>query len=135
MNVVIVGCGRVGSLTAEMLDDGGHNVTLIDWNERSFSRLRDGFRGRTVLGNAIEQDTLKAAQVEEADAFLAATSGDNRNIMTSEIAKAIFGVPKVIARIKDPVRAAIYSELGLEVDCRTLEGADAILQDLGLGGS
>src|SRR5271169_4817347 len=100
-----------------MLDEAGHKVTVIDWNERAFSRLGDGFRGRTVLGNAIEQDTLKAADVESADAFLAATSGDNRNIMTSEVAKSIFGVPKVIARIKDPVRASIYRELGLECDC------------------
>jgi trk system potassium uptake protein TrkA len=135
MNVVIVGCGRVGSLTAEMLDKDGHDVTVIDWNERAFSRLPEDFGGRTLMGNAIEQDTLKAAGVDRADAFLAATSGDNRNIMTSEIAQAIFNVPKVIARIKDPVRASIYGELGIQVDCRTLEGAVSILDDLGLEGS
>lgn len=132
MRVVIIGCGRVGAVTAQRLDHDGHSVTIVDQYEYAFSRLPDEFSGRTVVGNAIEQDTLKHADVAHADVFLAATGGDNHNIMTSQIAKTIFGVPKVIARIKDPERAIIYQELGLDVDCRTLVGADTILDRLDL---
>lgn len=132
MRVVIVGCGRVGSRTAAMLAEAGHHVTVIDWKEQEFQRLPAGFRGATVRGNAIEQDTLRQAHAGEADVFLAATGGDNRNIMTAQIAREIFGVPKVIARIKDPQRAEIYTDLGIEVECRTLAGADAILERLAI---
>lgn len=132
MRVVIVGCGRVGSMTATKLSDAGHEVTIVDWNERAFSRLTDTFSGRTVLGNAIEQDTLRHAGTDGADVFLAATGGDNRNIMTSQIAKTVFNVPKSIARIKDAERAQVYRELGLEIECRTIAGADAILERLQL---
>ena len=132
MRVVIVGCGRVGSLTAQKLSDAGHDVTVVDWDERAFHRLPPNFSGRTVRGNAIEQDTLRKADVKQADVFLAATGGDNRNIMTSQIAKRMFEVPKVIARIKDPERARIYRERSIEVDCRTIAGAAAILDRLGI---
>lgn len=130
MRVVIVGCGRVGSRTADMLAHEGHDVTVIDWNESAFRRLAEDFPGKTVRGNAIEQDTLRHASVEGADVFVAATGGDNRNIMTSEIAKELFKVPRVIARIKDPERAQIYRELGLQVECRTISGADSIMDRL-----
>jgi len=132
VNVVIVGCGRVGSRTARMLDQAGHTVTVVDLDERAFDRMGPSFSGRTVRGNAIEQDTLRQADVAHADVFVAATSGDNRNIMTSQIAKRLFEVPQVIARIKDPIRAQIYSELDLDVDCRTIEGAALVLEALGL---
>jgi trk system potassium uptake protein TrkA len=132
MNIVIVGCGRVGSRTASLLADDGHDVTVIDWNESAFQRLPAHFPGQTVTGNAIEQDTLRAARASEADVFVAATGGDNRNIMTSQMAHKLFAVPKVIARIKDPERAEIYRELGLQVECRTIAGANAILERLDL---
>lgn len=132
MRVVIAGCGRVGALTAHKLVDAGHEVTIIDWDAGAFDRLRDDFPGSTVRGNAIEQGTLREAEAHRADVFVAATAGDNRNIMTSQIARTIFEVPKVIARIKDPERAQIYQELGLEVDCRTIAGAEVILDSLGL---
>jgi trk system potassium uptake protein TrkA len=132
MKVVIVGCGRVGSRTAMALSASGHQVTIIDWQDEAFSRLSDEFNGRTVCGNGIEQDTLRQARVDAADVFLAATGGDNRNILSSQIAHEIFKVPKVISRIKDPERASVYRELGLQVECRTISGADAILDRLGL---
>jgi trk system potassium uptake protein TrkA len=132
MKVVIIGCGRVGSLTAQKLSDAGHEVVVVDWQERAFHRLPPSFRGRAVRGNAIEQDTLRQAEVQSADVFLAATGGDNRNIMTSQVAKRLFDVPKVIARIKDPERAQIYSDLDIEVECRTIAGASAILDRLGI---
>lgn len=132
IRVVIVGCGRVGSLTATKLAEEGHDVTVIDWDNQAFDRLPDRFQGRTVRGNAIEQDTLRHAEVTGANVFVAATGGDNRNLMTSQMAKTMFGVPRVIARIKDPERAQIYQELGLEVDCRTVDGARSILARLSL---
>src|SRR5579862_3613188 len=113
-----------------MLDREGHDVTVIDWEESAFGRLAGDFSGHTVRGNAIEQDTLRQASVDTADVFVAATGGDNRNIMTGEIAKELFKVPKVIARIKDPERAQIYRELGLQVECRTISGAQSILERL-----
>src|SRR5579872_6425101 len=123
MRIIIVGCGRVGSRTAEMLSSDGHEVTVVDWQEGAFTRLGETFTGRTVRGNAIEHDTLRQAGADSADVFVAATGGDNRNIMTSQMAKKMFEVPKVIARIKDPERASVYWELGLEVECRTIAGA------------
>ncbi|MBV9281607.1 MAG: TrkA family potassium uptake protein [Chloroflexi bacterium] len=131
MRVVIMGCGRTGSLLAAMLDGDGHDVAIVDWNQSAFTRLPDAFRGRTIVGNGVDQDVLRLAGVESAEAFVAATSGDNRNIMAAQIAQHMFRVPRVISRIKDPIRAAIYGQLGIEVDCRTIEGVDAILELIG----
>jgi len=127
VRVIIVGCGRVGSRLAVMLEKAGHQVTLVDWNSGAFSRLPEGFQGETVLGNGVDQDVLREAGIEAADAFVAATSGDNRNIMASQIAQNVFRVPKVISRIKDPIRAEIYERLGIKIDCRTVVGAQRIL--------
>ena len=132
MRIVIMGCGRTGSLLATKLDRAGHEVAVLDWSNEAFSRLPDDFGGETVSGNAVDQDILRQAGIDHADAFIAATSGDNRNIVASEIAQQVFGVPKVISRIKDPNRAKIYSELGIQVDCRTTEGGQALLKLLRL---
>ena len=128
MHVVIMGCGRTGSLLATMLTEAGHEIAVIDWSEPAFQRLPDDFEGQTVLGNAVDQDVLVEAGIERADAFVAATSGDNRNVMASEVVQRVFHVPKVVSRIKDPNRAQIFQELGIEVDCRTVEGAEVLLQ-------
>ena len=122
-----MGSGRTGSLLATLLATAGHHVTIIDWNGSAFARLPEDFRGETVLGNAVDLDVLRAAGIENCEAFVATTSGDNRNIMAGQIAKNFFQIPRVIARIKDPIRAQIYSQLGLQVDCRTVEGAQVIL--------
>ena len=128
MQVVIMGSGRTGSLLASMLDEAGHEVTVVDWEAEAFSRLPDTFSGRTVLGNAVDQDVLRLAEIEQADVFVAASSGDNRNIMASQIAQHVFHVPKVVCRIKDPIRADIYEGLGIQVDCRTNEGTQVLLE-------
>ncbi len=112
---------------AGMLTSAGHDVTVIDWDVSSFGRLADDFPGRTVHGNAMDYDVLRRAGIDSAEAFVAATSGDNRNIMASEIAKEVFHVPKVIARVKDPSRAGFFSQLGLQCDCRTALGAEMLL--------
>jgi len=122
MKVVILGCGRMGSTMARTLSREGHDVTVIDWEPDAFRRLKD-FQGKTVLGNGLDPDVLRRAGIEEADAFVAATNGDNRNITSVQIAKEIFRVPKVLARIYDPMRAAAYGQLGIPTICTTMIGA------------
>lgn len=114
MKVVIMGCGRVGAQLAALLDSDGHEVTVLDINSRSFRRLAPTFKGTALLGDGTDEDSLRKAGIEEADAFVAVTAGDNRNVMAAQIAKHIFKVPKVICRIYDPLREEVYRTLGLE---------------------
>lgn len=123
MRIVIVGCGRVGSTLARMLDAEGHEVTIIDQNADQFRRLGPDFRGTALIGNAIDEDTLRRAGIENADAFAATTNGDNTNIMTAQMAKHLFHVPRVIARLYDPIREETYRLLGLETFSPTIVGA------------
>lgn len=129
MKVVILGCGRVGSTIATTMSREGHDVTIIDQNPDSFRRLAATFAGKTVVGNGIDEDTLRRAEVGSADAFVAVTNGDNRNIMSVQIAKVRFNVPKVVARIYDPIRSVAYSELGIQTLCTTCIGA-GIMRDM-----
>jgi trk system potassium uptake protein TrkA len=114
MKILIMGCGRTGALLASMLDAEGHTVTILDINDYSFRRLQPDFKGIALVGDGTSDETLKKAGIEEADAFVAVTQGDNRNIMAAQIAKHIFKVPKVILRIYDPLRRELYNNLGLE---------------------
>ena len=114
MKVVIMGSGRVGAQLAEMLDAEGHQITVLDNNAASLQRLPVGFKGAALFGNGLDQEVLKRAGIEEADAFVVVTQGDNRNVMAAQIAKHIFNVPRVICRIYDPLRQEIYQTLGLE---------------------
>lgn len=132
MKVVILGCGRVGSTIATTMSQEGHDVTIIDQNPDSFRRLTSDFAGKTVLGNGIDEDTLRRAEVDKADAFVATTNGDNRNIMSVQMAKVRFNVPRVVARIYDPNRAYAYAELGVDTICTTCVGA-GLMRDMILG--
>ena len=123
MNIVILGCGRVGALLATQLDSAGHAVTVIDNSSDSFQRLDPGVGGDKVTGNGVDEDVLRRARVQDADAFIAVTNGDNRNIMASQMAKQLFKVDKVLCRIYDPLRESTYRELGLETFCPTVLGA------------
>ena len=114
MKVIIMGCGRVGARLAGLLDADGHSVTILDTDAYSFRRLPPQFDGTALIGNGINEEALKRAGIEEADAFVAVTQGDNRNVMATQIAKHIFNVPKVVCRIYDPLRQELYSTLGLE---------------------
>jgi trk system potassium uptake protein TrkA len=114
MKVVIMGCGRLGAQLAGLLDGDGHSVTILDTDAYSFRRLPPTFSGTALVGNGLNEEVLKKAGIEEADAFVAVTQGDNRNVMASQIAKHIFSVPRVICRIYDPLRQELYSTLGLE---------------------
>jgi trk system potassium uptake protein TrkA len=114
MYVIIVGCGRVGSELAKILQVEGHNVVVIDKNEEAFNRLGGTFNGVALVGNGFDLETLREGGIEKADALCAVTNGDNTNIMTAQVAKRIFKVPKVITRVYDPKRAQIYRSLGVD---------------------
>jgi trk system potassium uptake protein TrkA len=126
-----MGCGRVGAQLATKLTGDGHDVTIMDINPGAFGRLPADFRGRRVVGNGIDQDALKRAGVEDADAFVAVTQGDNRNIMSAQIAKHLFNVPRVVCRIYDPIREEIYHTLGLRTISPTSVGAELFRQAVG----
>jgi trk system potassium uptake protein TrkA len=132
LKLVIVGCGRVGSQIAADMDMAGHEVVIVDREPGQFSRaasrgvLTKEFRGDQVVGNGTDADVLRRAGIEHADGFVAVTEGDNRNIMAAQIAKHVFKVPHVVARIYDPERAETYAKLGLHTICPTIDGANRI---------
>jgi trk system potassium uptake protein TrkA len=129
MIIVILGCGRMGATMAIRLSREGHDVRVVDREPDAFRRLRD-FEGKTILGNGLDPDVLRRAGIENADAFVAVTNGDNRNITSVQIAKEIFKVPKVLARIYDPMRANAYEELGIPTLCTTMIGAGLMVDFL-----
>ncbi|MCI0480760.1 MAG: TrkA family potassium uptake protein, partial [Candidatus Dadabacteria bacterium] len=120
MNVMIVGCGRVGSQLALLLAQEGHNVTIIDKNPDAFKRLGGIFNGIAATGTGFDEKLLRDLKIEKQDAFISVTSGDNTNLMASQIAKKMFKVPRVIARVYDPKRADIYKKLGLDIISGTM---------------
>jgi trk system potassium uptake protein TrkA len=113
VHIVIMGCGRVGSALAQTLEQQGHTVAVIDQDPTAFRRLGPGFGGRRVTGVGFDQDTLREAGIEEAGAFAAVSSGDNSNIISARVAREMFGVENVAARIYDPRRAEVYQRLGI----------------------
>ncbi len=113
MHIVIMGCGRVGSSLARILDLRGHSVAVIDREEASFRRLGPDFKGLQILGLGFDRNTLIEAKVPEAHAFAAVSSGDNSNIIAARVAREQFGVATVVARIYDPKRAQVYERLGI----------------------
>jgi trk system potassium uptake protein len=119
MNVIILGCGRVGSTLARLMYRDGHNVTVVDQASESFRRLGSRFRGQRVIGNGLDEDVLKRAGIETCDVFVTVTQGDNRNIMAAQIAREVYRVPTVLTRINDPIRADAYRQLGLVTICGT----------------
>ena len=133
MRVVILGCGRVGAHLAKVLVAEGHQVAVIDKNSAAFARLGSDFSGNLVVGTGIDEDVLGQAGIEQAEAFVAVTNGDNTNVMAAQVAKEVFGVPQVICRIYDPLREQIYRTLGLETICPTLWGANRIKEILNQG--
>ena len=128
MHVVVVGCGRVGSGLARILEDGGHTVAVIDKQAKAFRRLPEGFSGRTIQGVGFDRYHLRAAGIEDAGALAAVTSGDNSNIMVARTAREIFGLERVIARIYDPRRAAIYEKLGIPTIATVQWTTDRVLR-------
>ena len=119
MKIVIVGCGRVGSTLAQNLDEEGHDVIVLDIKTAAFDRLPETFKGSAVRGDGTDEEVLRRSGAKGADIFLSLTEGDNRNIMAAQVATENLGIPRVIAKINDPVRAAAYAELGVVTVCRT----------------
>jgi trk system potassium uptake protein TrkA len=130
VKVLIMGCGRVGARIAGMLDQGGNEVTVLDTNATAFRRLPEGFAGHRAIGNGMDGPVLERSGIREMEAFMATTQGDNRNYFASMLAKEIYGVPRVLCRIYDPVRAQIFLDLGLEVFSPTSIGAQAMVDML-----
>ncbi len=126
MRYLIVGCGRVGSTLAKLLDADSNEVIVVDENPSAFKRLGQKFKGHVVVGTGIDYDVLKRAGAQTSDGFIAVTNGDNRNVMAALIAQRMFGIKKVVARIYDPTRGMMYRDLGIETVCPTTVGAKMI---------
>jgi len=128
MHVIIVGCGRVGAMTAAELARGGHSVAVIDRDQIAFRLLPNNFTGKTVVGMGYDRTVLEEAGIAEADALVAVTSGDNTNIVAARVAKEIFRVPDVVSRIYDPRRAEIYRRYGIQTFAPTAWSTSKIVE-------
>ncbi len=126
MRYLIVGCGRVGSTLAKLLDADNHEVTVIDERPSAFRRLGSNFKGQVVVGTGIDYDVLQRAGADSTDGFIAVTNGDNRNVMAALVAQRMFHVKKIVCRIYDPPRGLMYRDLGIDTVCPTTIGAKMI---------
>ena len=130
VHIVIMGCGRVGSTLAHILEDQGHSVAVIDQDADAFRKLGSGFKGRKITGSGFDRDVLIEAGIEEADAFAAVSSGDNSNIISARVVRESFGIQRVAARIYDPRRAEVYQRLGIPTVATVRWTADQMLRTL-----
>lgn len=130
MNVLVVGCGRLGTRLAGILDRHGHDVAVVDSNADLFHNLSDDFNGITVAGMPLDMTVLKNAGVESCDAMAVVTPDDNLNITVSQIAQEFFGVKNVVARISDPAREKVFKSFGLKTVCPTKMASDAMFTAL-----
>ena len=133
MNAIVVGCGRVGSQLATMLSVEGHNVTVIDRDDSAFKRLGSTFNGVTIKGLGFDEDVLIEADIRSADVFAAVTDLDNTNLMAAEVARKIFGVPHVVARLYNPQRERTYQQLDMDYVCGTTLVAESLLEKIEAG--
>jgi trk system potassium uptake protein TrkA len=132
MRTIVVGCGRVGAGLAESLSRAGHEVTILDVTTDAFNRLEPDFPGTALRGDGTDEDVLRRAGAPGADYFFALTEGDNRNILAAQLASETLGIPRVVAKINDPVRAEAYTSLGISTICRTTMLVDALGRVAGL---
>jgi trk system potassium uptake protein TrkA len=128
MKIIIMGCGRVGSQVSQLLVRQGHEITVIDHDANALARLGMEFKGRIVRGIGFDRSILLEAGIETAEGFIAASSSDNANIVAARIARNIFHVPRVVARLYEPVRAEIYQRLGLTTISSTVWEAERIVE-------
>ena len=133
MKIVIMGCGRVGARLAGLLDIEGHDVSIMDTDAYSFRRLPAEFGGNALVGDGMDEDSLRKAGIESADAFISLTQGDNRNVMAAQIAQRIFKVPRVLCRIYDPLRRELFNSLGIEAFSPTTIFAQMLKEKLEAG--
>lgn len=125
-----MGCGRVGSTIAHILEDQGHSVAVIDQEAEAFRKLRSGFKGSKITGAGFNREILIEAGIEHADAFAAVSSGDNSNVIAARVARESFSVQNVVARIYDPRRAEVYQRLGIPTVATVRWTADQMLRRL-----
>lgn len=130
MNILIMGCGRVGARIATRLDADGNDVTILDLSPSAFKRLPDSYAGAKMVGNGMDGPALERAGIARADAFIAVTQGDNRNYFASQIAKEVYNIQRVLCRIYDPLREEIFRTLGIETFSPTRLGADIMVDML-----
>jgi trk system potassium uptake protein len=130
VHIVIMGCGRVGSTLAHILEDQEHSVAVIDQDPDAFRKLPAGFKGSKVTGIGFDRDVLIEAGIERADAFAAVSSGDNSNVIAARVVRESFGVSRVVARIYDPRRAEVYQRLGIPTVATVRWTADQMLRVL-----
>jgi len=130
VRVVVMGCGRVGAALAEALSRLDHEVAIIDRDESAFHRLSGEFTGERITGMGFDRDVLLRAGIERADAFAAVSSGDNSNIISARVAREMFGVTRVVARIYDAKRAAVYERLGIPTIATVPWTTDRLLNTL-----
>ena len=128
MHTIIVGCGRVGSTVARELDADGHSVVIIDRKPEAFRRLGENFGGKTMTGIGFDRDVLQAAGISKDCAVVAVTNGDNSNILVARVAREMFGVERVVARINDPKRAKIYERLGVSTVAAVAWASNRVMQ-------
>jgi len=126
VKAIVIGCGRVGSQVAKNLDAEGWDVAAIDENEEVLNRLGEAWSGGFFVGHAMDLDLLREAGIEDADAVVIATNGDNTNLVVAQIAQRQFEVPFVIVRILDPARAELYEGLGLQIICPTKTATETL---------
>jgi trk system potassium uptake protein TrkA len=130
VHFVIMGCGRTGSTLAQLVEDRGHTVAVVDANPDAFRRLGSQFEGQRVTGVGFDRDTLIEAGINDAYAFAAVSSGDNSNILAARVARETFGVSNVVARIYDPGRAEVYQRLGIPTVATVRWTADQMVRRL-----
>ncbi len=126
--IVIVGCGRAGGTLANNLSATGHRVVVIDRREIAFDKLSVEFSGFKIMGDASELNVLRQAKIEQANYLFATTTTDNINLMVAQIARIVFRVPNVVARVYDPAREALYREFGIATISPTKLTASAFLE-------
>jgi len=135
VHIVIMGCGRVGATLTRSLEERGHSTAVIDINAEAFRRLGPEFRGVTVTGMGFDRGVLEEAGIQKADAFAAVSSGDNSNIISARVARELYGVENVVARIYDPGRAEVYERLGVPTVATVPWAADQVLRRIMPAGS
>lgn len=126
MNILVIGCGKTGTQLCNELSQRGHDVSVIDSSINSFQNLSDSFNGYTITGVPIDQDVLRQAGAESCDAIAAVSEDDNMNLMVCQLAREVFHVPRMLARIYDPQRGEVFRHFGLQTICPTNLSVDAI---------
>ena len=127
MNALVIGCGRVGSAVAQQLQGSGWDVTVLDENEDSLGRLGESWTGGFVVGHGMDLQLLREAGIEEAEAVVVTTDGDNTNIVIAQAAQKHFQVPTVVVRVLDPARAQFYATRGLRIVCPTSSAIETLV--------